>query len=349
MTMPPPPPLRLHLDPDELAHNWRWLQNRNPGAACGAAVKADGYGLGAMEVMRHLRRAGCHDFFVATWAEALALVPYLDGAGLSVLHGVREEDMAVARACPARPVLNSASQIARWRDAGGGPCDIMVDTGMNRLGIRADEIGMANLEGLAIDICMSHLARADEDSEMNARQADAFERVMAMVPARRYSLANSAGVMLGARFAHDLVRPGLALYGGVPRREGEGHIRQVVRPQAQILQRRMVPAGESVGYGATWQAMADTPVAILNIGYADGYFRALGTGGYATTCDGQDCPLVGRVSMDLVAVALPAGGGHKEGDWLALAFDLPAAERTSGLSQYELLTSLGHRFERRWL
>ena len=126
-------PLRLRLDSAALVHNWRWLAERSGPAACGAAVKADGYGLGAGAIVRHLAAAGCRHFFVATWAEAAALMPLPAGVSLSVLHGVGVTDMVAARTLPARPVLASVEQVARWRAAGEGrPCDVMVDTGMNR-------------------------------------------------------------------------------------------------------------------------------------------------------------------------------------------------------------------------
>jgi alanine racemase len=221
----------------------------------------------------------------------------------------------------------------------------MVDTGMNRLGLRCDEIDV--LDGLKIDTLLSHLACADEDQAMNSVQRDRFAAVAATVPARRYSLANSAGICLGANYAFDLVRPGLALYGGIPRDEAVGHIAQVAYPQAEILQRRVVHAGESIGYGATWTARADTEAAILNIGYADGYLRGFSSRGSAFAGEFA-LPVLGRVSMDLIAVACDVAPGLKEGDWVELDYNLPDAAAQSGLSQYELLTSLGDRFERRW-
>ena len=337
--------LRLHLDPAALVANWRWLQ-RTAGAATGAAVKADGYGLGAREVVARLADAGCRDFFVSTWAEAAALGDLPAQARLSVLHGVGPADSGAALASDARPVLNTAEQVARWREiAPDRACDVMVDTGMNRLGLRTDEIDL--LEGLRIETLMSHLACADEDHAMNAVQRDRFAAVAAAIPARRYSLANSAGICLGPSFAFDLVRPGLALYGGIPRGEADGAIRQVVVPQAEIVQRRLVRAGESIGYGATWTATADTPAAIVNIGYADGYLRCFAASGRATA-EGAALPLIGRVSMDLVALDVSAAPGLREGDWVDLDYDLPTASAATGLSQYELLTGLSRRFERRW-
>ena len=334
-----PAPNRLLLDTAALVHNWRSLA-RMAGVACGAAVKADGYGLGARAVVERLAAAGCRDIFVATWREAEALAGL--GAEVSVLHDVRDEDLAFAGLPGVRPVLNSATQIARWRQAGGGPCDVMIDTGMNRLGLSLREVADGVLDGLAIETLMSHLACADEDSAMNPRQRDAFATLTGRTGARRMSLANSAGIALGPDYAFDLVRPGIALYGGVPCAGLDGVIRPVATPQAQVIQRRRVSMGETVGYNATWIAPRDTDVAILNLGYADGYLRGFSDRG--TTSAG---PVIGRVSMDLVAVDV-SGTDVAEGDWIGIDYALPSAARVSGLSQYELLTGLGVRFDRIW-
>jgi alanine racemase len=339
-------PLRLRLDRDALVANWRTLAALSGRAACGAAVKANGYGLGAREVVAHLAAAGCRDFFVATWAEALALTDA--GVAVSVLHGVRAEDMTVALAAThARPVLNSVQQVRRWRDAGGGVCDVMVDTGMNRLGIQPQDVAAGVLDGLQVETLMSHLASADEDVPLNARQRYAFAVLRGRSAARRMSLANSAGIALGPDYAFDLTRPGVALYGAVPVPALAGRTRQVVTPEAQILQRRLVPAGESVGYNATWTATVDTEVAIVNLGYADGYLRCFSGKGRVVLGD-RVLPVIGRVSMDLTAVDVSMAPELAEGDWLVLDYDLPTMSARSGLSQYELLTGLGARYDRIW-
>ena len=242
-------PLRLRLDGDALVSNWHWLAHRSGGAECGAAVKANGYGLGARQVVKRLQGAGCRHFFVATWAEAELLAPWPGDLELSVLHGPMPQDMAAATRLPARPVLNSAEQVARWRGT-GLPCDVMIDTGINRLGIRPEAVSEGLLDGLKIETLMSHLACADEDSPANAAQLAAFRAAAGKVSAQRLSLANSAGICLGADYAFGLTRPGLALYGGVPRREAEGHLRQVAHVEAQIVQRRRVGAGRE---GRLWR------------------------------------------------------------------------------------------------
>nr|MBA2771140.1 alanine racemase [Sphingomonas sp.] len=246
-----------------------------------------------------------------------------------------------------RPVLNTVEQVRRWKEiAPGRVCDVMVDTGINRLGLRSDELPL--LDGLEIETLHSHLACADEDSVMNDRQLQSFREVTAKVPAKRYSLANSAGICLGRDFSFDLVRPGLALYGGVPRAEAAGQIRQVARVEAQVVQRRTIRAGESCGYGATFIAQRDTEAAIVNLGYADGYLRGFSSRGSAFAGEFA-LAVLGRVSMDLLALGCDAAADLKEGDWVELDYDLPDASAASGLSQYELLTVLGHRFERRWV
>jgi alanine racemase len=339
-------PLRLTIDRSAIQANWRWLAER-AGAPAGAAIKADGYGLGARETAEALLEIGCRDFLVSTWAEAEALGGLPEGVSLVVLHGVGPDDPKVALASSARPVLNSAEQVARWKEiAPGRLCDVMIDTGINRLGLRADEVAV--LDGVAIDTLHSHLACADLDHAHNAMQLERFRAVAAAVPAKRYSLANSAGICLGPDYSFDLVRPGLSLYGGVPRREAEGNIRQVARVQAQVVQRRTIRAGESCGYGATFVAKADTEAAILNMGYADGYLRGFSSRGVAFAGE-YALAVIGRVSMDLIAIDCDAAPGLSEGEWVELDYDLPSASKQSGLSQYELLTTLGSRFERRWV
>jgi len=338
-------PLRLRLDGAALVANWRALAAMSGSAGCGAAIKADGYGLGARAVAERLHAAGCRDFFISNWREAEALADLR--LPLAVLHGVREEDGAAALAGIARPVLNTPEQVRRWREAGGGRCDVMVDTGMNRLGIAAQDIADGLLDGLTIDTLMSHLACAEEESPMNRRQRDAFAALAGRTRARRMSLANSAGIALGADYHFDLTRPGLSLYGGIPCAALAGAIRQVVTPEAQVLQRRRLRAGDTIGYSALYTATRDIEAAILNIGYADGYFCGFSNTG-AALADGKRLPVIGRISMDLTAVDVSAAPPIAEGDWLALDYRLPEASAASGLSQYELLTGLGDRFERIW-
>ena len=338
--------MRLKIDAAALAANWRTLDRLSGSAEAGAAVKADGYGLGAEGVVPVLGGAGAKTFFVAHWSEVPAVLRHVPADRLSVLHGpIHPDDARFARETGVRPVINSLYQAALWRDSSGGPCDLMVDTGINRLGVSMHELGDPLLAGLEVEMLMSHLASADEDVAQNEVQHRRFAEAARLIPARRRSLANSAGIALGGNYAFDLTRPGLALYGGVPRPELDGAIRQVACPQTAVLQLRDLSPGDSVGYNATYTADRPVRAATVSLGYADGFLRCW-SGKGALRYDGIDLPLLGRVSMDLVVVDCTAATALREGDWVDVPYDLPSASQRCGLSQYELLTLLGKRFLR---
>lgn len=356
--------MRLVLDGAALVANWCALDGLSGAAATGAAVKADGYGLGARDVVARLSAAGCRSFFVAHWQEAQALAGLVDPASIAVLHGIAPGEEALALATGAVPVLNSAEQIARWHNAvagtgsgtgsgsgagsGVGRCHVMVDTGMGRLGLDWRDDLAGRCAGLDIDLCMSHLASADENSRQNALQLERFGQVRAAVAARRYSLANSAGISLGSAYHFDCTRPGLALYGGIACAALGDIIRPVVAIQARILQVRALRAGDTIGYGASFSAPAMMRTATLSLGYADGFKRGLsGRGGFLH--DGRVLPVLGRVSMDLTCIDISQAPELREGDWVTADFQLAQAEAATGISQYEWLTQLGDRFDRVWL
>lgn len=340
------PPLRLNLDGNALVANWRFLKSHGK-AACGAAVKADGYGLGAREVVSRLRDAGCRDFFVAHWEEAAAIADLVPPQWISVLNGIDDRDITPGLQSGAIPVLNTPKQIAMWKAAGGGRCHVMFDSGINRLGIGPEQLSPDLLEGLDIDIFMSHLASADEDSGQNLSQLALFREQANMLKANRLSLANSAGIMLGPDYHFDLTRPGLALYGGVVRSAMASAIMPVVSISARVLQVRQLQAGDPVGYNATHVCTGLIKVATLSIGYADGYLRGF-SGKGKVAFNGISLPVIGRVSMDLITVDISPSPEIAEGDWVDVAYHLPEASSISGLSQYELLTGLGSRFDRIW-
>lgn len=349
VTMPPelpPAALRLAIDHDALAHNWRALDRRSGAARAGAAVKADGYGVGVRQVVPVLAEAGCRDFFVAHPREVAEVAALVDPASIAVLHGpLTAADAAYLRACGVRPVINSVRQARLWRDAGGGACDLMVDTGINRLGLPLAELGDEAIAGLAVDVLLSHLASAEDDSPLNEVQRRRWDEARRAVPHRRASLCNSAGIALGAAYHGDLTRPGLALYGGVPCEVLAADIRQVVRPQAAIMQVRSIGAGDTVGYNATFTAQRPMRVGVIALGYADGYLRSW-SGKGRFTGKGRVLPALGRVSMDMTVIDLSGAPELAEGDWVEAEYSLPLAAAASGLSQYELLTLLGKRYVR---
>lgn len=342
----PPAALKLDIDRDALAANWRALDALSGSASAGAAIKADGYGVGAKIAAPVLRAAGCGTFFVAHWSEVADLVGLVDPVTLSVLHGpLTAADAAYARALGVKPVINSVRQARLWLESGGGACDLMVDTGMNRLGLPMGELGDEAIARLDIDLLLSHLASADEDVPLNALQQQRWSEARIAIPHRRASLANSAGIALGSGYHGDLTRPGLSLYGGIPREELRRHIRQVVRPMAAIMQVRQIAPGDAVGYNATFIAPAAMRVGTIALGYADGYLRCWSGKGVLRS-GARDLPVLGRISMDMTVIDLTAAPDLCEGDWVEVAYDLALASAQSGLSQYELLTLLGRRFTR---
>jgi alanine racemase len=344
---PPPPTLQLTVDTEALAANWRALDALSGAGRAGAAVKADAYGLGVHTCVPALRDAGCRTFFVAHWGEVAGVIQHVAGDRIAVLHGVLSEaDCAYARATGAVPVINSLEQATLWTASGGGKCHLMVDTGINRLGIALAEAGDPAVAALDIDILMSHLASADERTAMNRMQAELLQEVAETIPHQRLSLANSAGIGLGESFAFDLTRPGLALYGGVPREELAGHIRPVARVAAQVLQTRTLAPGEGVGYNSTFIAPTHMRVGTVSIGYADGFLRARGPGN-ALHHEGRSLPILGKVSMDMVVVDLSAAPGLAAGEWVDVPWNVADVAQQNALSAYELLTTIGPRLRAR--
>lgn len=335
-----------------------------PGA-CGAVVKADGYGLGLAEVGKALRAAGCTRFFVATIDEGILLRTAIGAAPtIYILNGMTVPDSAGEfTSSSLTPVLNSPDDTALWgahcRQSGGGTAMLALDTGMNRLGLTAAEIqdlagAPDRLDGISVDFVMSHLACAeDADHPMNEEQRRLFDTRRSALPAAPASLANSGGIFLGPAFHYDLARPGAALYGisratGAPKK-----MKQVVGLKGKILQIRVVDSESTVGYGATGTVPAGSCLATVAAGYADGYLRSLGNRGHGYAA-GVKIPVVGRVSMDLITFdisAVPSGALNPGDDIEMLGADQTVDDLAdeAGTIGYEILTSLGQRYARRYI
>lgn len=356
----------LTIDLAAIAENYRLLAGRSRPAECAGVVKADAYGLGAAMVAPTLWAAGCRTFFVATFDEGVALRRILPQARIYVLGGLQAPDPQTYVLHGLRPSLTSLSEIERWRTSAAGRTDMAaglhVDTGMARLGLPADELATLvrephRLTGLTIDLVMSHLACADEpDHPLNREQLHRFQSAIARLPLSAgvtRSFANSSGVFLGSQFAFSLVRPGAALYGVAPLTNQPNPMRQVVRLQARILQVRCVDAGTSVGYGATHRFARPARLATVGVGYADGYLRSLSNRGGAYVGD-RRVPIVGRVSMDLTVfdvTEIPEAAAQP-GTWIDLIGPhnpVDAVATEAGTIGYEILTSLGRRYQRRYL
>jgi alanine racemase len=357
----------LTIDLAAVVANWRDLKRRAEPAACAAVVKADGYGCGLTPVTQALAKAGCDTFFVAHLAEGRSARAAAPRANVYVLNGMLPGTAPAYAKENLVPIIGSHSELVEWRAftaASGwrGSAALHVDTGMNRLGLSFEEAAALASErdaSAGITLLMSHLACAEApEHPLNARQLAAFRELRTMFPGVTASLANSSGIFLGPDAHHDLVRPGLALYGGNPTPEHLSPMQPVVDLRARVIQLRNVAKDETVGYGATFTARRPTRLAVVSIGYADGLLRAASgredRSGAEAIVAGRPCPIAGAISMDLLALDvtdLPLGTPQRGdlvtfiGDGISVD-DLAAHARTIA---YEILTSLGQRYARRYV
>ncbi len=344
------------IDLDALVRNFRRIADAAAPASVAAVVKADGYGLGAGPVASTLAKVGCERFFVATVGEGVALrnAAGLESADIFVLDGLLGSDTDEFVRHGLVPVLSTRGQVQRWADAGRAA--LHVDTGMNRLGLAVAEVDELYPPGGPgrLALLMTHLACADEPTHaLNAVQLERFARVAARFPGLTTSIGNSAGALSGGANCGDVVRAGIALYGGNPFIDRESPVEPVVKLRAPVIRVRRLPESEPVGYGASFVADAGTLIATVAIGYADGYPRALGNCGIVAIA-GHRVPVIGRVSMDLICVdvtALPAGT-VEEGTPVELFGDVVSVDEAAGAAgtiSYELLTGIGPRVERRYV
>jgi len=362
---------RLEISLDAIAANYRKIAAIAAPARTSAAIKADAYGLGLKPVAQCLASAGCDIFFVAHYAEGVALRAVLPRARIYILHGlpVITEHGACGQHSFAstahgfashglRPVINSLPELLTWRKMGmqQGGAILNFDTGMSRLGLSTQEtaqlVSSADLlEDVVVDFIMSHLACADEpDHPLNAQQLAAFNALRQAFPGIPASLANTAGTLLGAAYRHDLVRPGIGLYGGSPSGAGESPFEPAVRLYARILQVRDVDSVNYVGYGASYRPAGPARIAVAGIGYADGYMRALSNLGVGYIGN-QPVPLVGRISMDMCTfdisgIAQTECAPGCEIELIGPNAPLERAAALAGTINYEILTHLGRRFQR---
>ena len=274
----------LTVDLDAIIANWRKLEKTAVPAECSAVIKADAYGCGAAQVSRALSKAGCKTFFVATIEEARTVREAVPEAAIYVLGGYFQNTGEHYARINCRPVIGDLNELAEWdvfcrRTGWTGGAAVHIDTGMNRLGLTLADaqaiIPRINAGDHGITLVMSHLVSAEQlNSPVNAKQLAAFREIASEFSGVPAALANSSGIFLGAPFQFDLVRPGAALYGVNPTPEADNPMQPVVDLKARIVQTRNVERGESVGYGGTWTARRPTKLAIIAVGYADGYFRA---------------------------------------------------------------------------
>ncbi len=354
----------LTIDLGAIARNYATLQGLSGEATVAAVVKADAYGLGLAGVLPALISAGCDSFFVATLDEAIAFRRLNSSVTLAVLNGPQEGEVSAFVEASLTPVINSLAQLERWTATAREPIYLHIDTGMTRLGLAAkDLLEIANdpdtLTALSVSLIMSHLACADQpDHPKNEDQRNRFDELRGELPAAPSSLANSGGILLGPTYHYDLVRPGIALFGGNPQPGTDNPFESVVEARAPILQVRQATANDTVGYGASRLLARDSSIATLAIGYADGIFRSMGENdardASMVDIEGHIAPIVGQISMDLLSIDvtdIPDGLAH-EGAMVTLiggGARLDNVASSAGTISYEILTSLGNRYRRKYV
>jgi alanine racemase len=360
----------LSVDLAALARNWRSLQAVCGEAECGAVVKADAYGLGLEAVASALHKAGCKTFFVAHVFEGRKLRAIDPEAAIYVLNGLVPGTAPAYAELNLRPVLNSIPEIEEWVQfcalfgnrglANGEPmaAALQFDTGLNRLGLKHSDLAAARdlSKNLNLTLVLSHLAWSGPGSNArNEGQAVQFDEMRAFWPDVPASLANSTGIFLDKTQLYQFVRPGYALYGGNPTPGRANPMQAVVRLEARILQLHNVEPGETIGYNGRYTARARQRLAIINIGYADGLpFSAKGTDerpGAEVIVNGQRCPVLGRVSMDLSVIDISHVADAARGTMVELIGSTISIDELAARSEtigYEILTQLGQRFYRRY-
>lgn len=352
----------LTIDLDALTANYRALADKAAGDTA-AVVKADAYGLGLEPVARTLAEAGCTVFFVATPDEGISLRELLPHSTIYVLDGLLPGLAGIYADHRLQPCLSGVEEVLEWtafcKEHAPLPAALHIDTGMNRLGLQLSDLPLIgpHLAQTDLTLLMSHLACADEpEHPLNAAQLAAFVSLKNQFPGVPMSLANTAGVLLGAEYHLDLVRPGIGLYGVNPYPEPRNPFQPVVSLAARVLRVGDIPAGVSVGYGATFEAPRATRLATLSAGYADGigfYSKDDAAPPRRVVINGYSAPIVGRISMDLLTADvtdLPATA-VKRGDFAEIIGETATVgeiARAQGTIGYEVLTRLGYRYSRRY-
>ncbi len=360
---------RITIDLDAIASNWQSLADTVSPALCAAVVKADAYGLGATRIVPTLAHAGCTTFFVATLKEAAEIKPLVDEGQIYLLDGLLPDSASTVADLGVIPVLSTLDEIDDWhRQAEQSNKKLQtalhIDSGLNRLGLSAGDVARlaqnpAPFDTLKLDLVMSHLASADvPDAPENQTQLTAFTLARALLPDAPASLAASDGLMLGSAFHFDVVRPGYALYGGQAFQGATTPVKPVLEVTTRILQIRSLSRGDTVGYSATYTAPRDMRIAILAAGYADGIPRtasaATGETGGAVAIAGHVAPVLGRVSMDLIAVDVSQVPPHHlargaDVEIIGPTCTLDLVGKAADTIGYEILTRLSPRFERVYL
>ncbi|MCX7890477.1 MAG: alanine racemase [Rhodobacteraceae bacterium] len=339
------------VDLTAMRANFRLLVRLSAGR-CAAVVKGDGYGHGMIPSAQALLAAGADLFFAARLDDALRLRECLPAAAtVAFLDGARGADMAEAIRAGLAPVINNPGQLeaalaAARRTGTRVRAFVHIDTGLNRLGFAARDMRhlAAAVGDLDVRAYMTHLASADDlDLDLCRRQVTRLRSAVRHLPPAPLSIANSCGLFLSRRLHGAITRPGKAAFGINPLPGDRNPMAQPARVLAPVVQVRDLVKGDPVGYASTWRAPGRRRIAILAIGYSNGYRRSASNAG-TVAFDGRMAPVVGRVSMDLTAAdvtALPDVGLGSIAEIVGPTISYRSLARSEGTNEHEALIGLG--------
>lgn len=319
-------------------HNYLTLRNIHKFGRTGAVVKANAYGLSVEKIIPILRHEGCRDFFIAQPQEYDAVAPFLkDDMQLYILNGASLLTPEMLQNPHVIPVINNMEELSQMPSLDHS-C-VHIDTGMNRFGISQDQLSeVPQIPFMA----MSHFSCADEpDHQATKIQIEVFQKIIDSYRPQIASLANSGGLLYHPMSHHDLSRPGIALYGGIPHNQ----LKNVISLHAPIMQKRTLNRGDTVGYGASYVAQRRQNAYVLPVGYADGLPRSLSHQTYRTS-DNIAISFLGRISMDSCVVGLDPDPLVTP-NYISLiktSQDLISLAQAAGTISYEILTAIGNQF-----
>ena len=348
----------LEVSLKNLAHNYNKLSSITNQSVCAATIKADAYGIGVIKAFETLYKNKCRHFFVATTEEALEIRKKKSLANVYVLNGLEGNKLSTFNTFNIIPIINDKDEyklvnqnIKKYKKLKFG---VHIDTGLNRLGIDVNDFLKLTSDQNKIHILLSHLSSADEGkNNYNIFQNKKFNLAINLKSKAKFnSLSNSMGIILGDNFHHDLVRPGISLYGGHYNTKMKKIIKPVISLKGKVLQIKTISKNEFVGYNQTYKTNKKIRVAVLGIGYADGISRVLSNKGNVYFKK-NTFKIVGRVSMDSITVDISKNSKSiKVGDYMEIINHLNGIDKIASQCNticHEILTSISKRVKRVYL
>ncbi|MDC3263415.1 alanine racemase [Pelagibacterales bacterium] len=356
----------LEINLKALSKNYNNLKNRlDKKVKCAATVKANAYGIGDKPVIKNLIKDGCKIFFVAHFSEAVRLRNYSKSIKIFCYHGINLKNFREFMKFNIIPVTNTLDQVLMIDSLNkqkkfNKKIAVHFDTGMSRLGLDKKETkwlleNKSKISNIKIELIMSHLACADQPKNpMNEKQLKKFNLIRKEFKKSKASLANSAGMFLNKKYHFDLVRPGIALYGGNPFINKDIKLHNVIKLKAKIIQIRQIQKNDTVGYGATFKAKKDMLIGTIAIGYADGINRKFSNNMYVSL-NNINLKVLGRISMDLITIDMSRFPELLNSKKIVYVDVINKLNNINNISKnintisYEILTSLGNRYKRKYI